>query len=284
MSTFTCKVCGRTHEGFVDPRPTFTPEEVEKRKAAWLAAEAKLDKAPDNVHFERDQMKAWFAYGATMYSGAERLPHTLTTKKGWKDTIFTCVYPHVELKEATAGFQWSTGSTRSPVLIPAGIYAAQSTWTFLLIEESDANGVVIRQTKACENGEEWVDLMVGSEIIPVITKTSWGLTPFGRVLKLTTGHVSEEQPKRVLEPWAAPPRCTECNAIVHADHLEEHRRYRCKPGLHQPPDALHQLAQEAVVANTKRNAELEAMSPEDRDVAIVAWAKDLAAESASVND
>jgi hypothetical protein len=26
MSTFTCKVCGRTHEGFVEPRPTFTTE------------------------------------------------------------------------------------------------------------------------------------------------------------------------------------------------------------------------------------------------------------------
>jgi hypothetical protein len=47
---------------------------------------------------------------------------------------------------------------------------------------------------------------------------------------------------------------------------------------------MRRLAQEASEANDRREAELAAMSPEDRERAIEQWARKLAEESASVND
>ncbi len=53
-----------------------------------------------------------------------------------------------------------------------------------------------------------------------------------------------------------------------------------------PPldDARRALAQAAHDANAKRNAELEAMTPKDREKAIAEWAKQLAADVADLND
>lgn len=164
MSTFRCNACGRAHEGVVEPPPSFPVEEIERRKAAWIAAEAKLDKAPDNEHFERDYTKAWLAYGATLYRRSnERLPDTLTTKKGWHGVTFVCEPP-------------------------------------------------------CETKKVSVELA------------------------------------RVLEPWEPPPRCERCRALVHADHLEDHRRYRCQPGLHQPPlsDAERDVVLEDLAAEAQK--------------------------------
>ena len=244
MSTFICKVCGKGHEGVYDPPPDIAPapEQVEALKAAWLEAEAKLDKSPNNEHFAKAAQKAGFAYYATIPSKVEKLPPTITTRKGRDGLYFVCVWhdekdkpadesPRVELKEATEGFLWSTQTVRSSVFVPAGVHVLRATHTFLRVEVKDENGCVVRISKACENGEEWVDLEAGGQVYTVITKTAWGPTPFGKALK----PAKEDEPERALEPWVAPPRCGDCNAIVHPDHLAEHRQYRCQPGLHQPP-------------------------------------------------
>lgn len=93
MATFTCKLCGRTYEGVLDPTPEFTAEEVETRRLAWLAAEEKLDKSPTNEHFEKAHTKTWFAYMATKSNGVERIPDGLTTKKGASGFFLCCTEP-----------------------------------------------------------------------------------------------------------------------------------------------------------------------------------------------
>ncbi len=50
------------------------------------------------------------------------------------------------------------------------------------------------------------------------------------------------------------------------------------------PPETRALAQRAVEACAKREAELAAMSPEDREKAIEAWAKRLAEDVCSLND
>lgn len=290
MSTFVCKVCGLGHEGVFDSPPDIapTPEVVAKLKADWLAAETKLDKAPTNEHFEKATQKAWLTYAAAAWprSNVERLPSTVTTRRDRDGFYFVCTShdekekppekPRVELKEATTGFLWSTQSVRSSVLVPAGVYVLLASHTFLLVEVKE-NGVA-RTVRACENGEEWVDIEVGAQIQSVIVKTHWGPTPFGLALKPAT----EARPQ--LQAWVPPPRCHICNAYVHPDRRAGHWQYNCKPGLHQPPDPLRKLAHEAVEASAQRNAELEAMSPEDREKAIGAWAKKLADDVANMND
>ncbi len=90
MATFRCKLCGKSFEGVREPEPDFAPEEVEKRRQAWLAAEEKLNKSPDNEHFARAHQKAWFAYMATKSSGVERLPPEMTTRKTKDGYILVC--------------------------------------------------------------------------------------------------------------------------------------------------------------------------------------------------
>jgi hypothetical protein len=50
-----------------------------------------------------------------------------------------------------------------------------------------------------------------------------------------------------------------------------------------PPGTLA-LAEEAVAANAKRNAELAAMSPKEREKAIAEWARKLAEDTALLDD
>lgn len=49
-------------------------------------------------------------------------------------------------------------------------------------------------------------------------------------------------------------------------------------------DSTRDLARAAVESNDRRNAELEAMSPEDREKAIEAWAKQLAEDVCALDD
>lgn len=91
MTAFTCKLCGKSFEGVRDPAPEFTSEEIEARRQAWLAAEEKLVKSPDNEHFVKAQQKAWFAYMATKSSGVERIPDEITTRKIKDGYILVCV-------------------------------------------------------------------------------------------------------------------------------------------------------------------------------------------------
>jgi hypothetical protein len=81
MATFECKVCGKTYEGVPATAPEFTAEDVETRRQAWLAADEKLTKSPDNEHFEKAHQKAWLAYMATQSTGVERVPDALVTGK-----------------------------------------------------------------------------------------------------------------------------------------------------------------------------------------------------------
>jgi hypothetical protein len=53
--------------------------------------------------------------------------------------------------------------------------------------------------------------------------------------------------------------------------------------VNMPPE-VRKLAEAAVEACKKREAELEAMSPEDRQKAIEAWAHKLAEDTAGLND
>jgi hypothetical protein len=226
---FTCKVCGRTHEAVKDPPSVLEPEELEALratlKAAWLASEEKLDKSPNNEHFEKAQRKAWFAYMATVDSGVERLPESVTTRGGRGGLFFTCTW-HVEVEPNTfAGggivesFIYSTAMVRESVFVPPGLHA---------IRGLHENAV----------GEKWVDLDVGKGVVwPVITATHWGPTPLGNALKpVAPGVVAELHVVPPLPPPVPmPPRCVTCNAHVHPDHLAEHRLRRCQPGLHQRP-------------------------------------------------
>ena len=93
VATFTCKLCGRSYEGVREPAPEIAPEEVEKLRQAWLTADEKLTKSPDNEHLERAHQKAWFAYMATKSSGVERIPEALTTKKGPDGFFLLCSTP-----------------------------------------------------------------------------------------------------------------------------------------------------------------------------------------------
>lgn len=94
MATFTCKLCGRTYEGMPASEPDVTaPEEIEKLRQAWVAADEKLSKSPDNEHLERAHQKAWFAYMATKSSGVERVPEGITTKKGSEGFYLLCSVP-----------------------------------------------------------------------------------------------------------------------------------------------------------------------------------------------
>lgn len=49
-------------------------------------------------------------------------------------------------------------------------------------------------------------------------------------------------------------------------------------------ESTRELARQAYEANEKRNAELAAMTPEDREKAIQEWAETLAADVADLND
>lgn len=95
---FTCTVCGKQHAALPPIVPDFTPEEVGKRKTAWLDTEDKLAKSPGNVHLERDAQKAWFAYGETMSNGVPRIPETITTVKRGGAHSLVCV-EHEQLKD-----------------------------------------------------------------------------------------------------------------------------------------------------------------------------------------
>jgi hypothetical protein len=95
MTLFTCRVCGKIHQAVLDPPVAIDPEEAEKLRAIWLAADEKLERSPDNEHFEKACKKAWYAYMATKASGVEKLPDTITTKKGGDGWYFLCV-EHVE--------------------------------------------------------------------------------------------------------------------------------------------------------------------------------------------
>jgi hypothetical protein len=64
-------------------------------------------------------------------------------------------------------------------------------------------------------------------------------------------------------------------------HLIEHPR-EAMIDLMTPE--MRKLAQQAVEANDRREAELAAMSPEDRERAIDQWAKKLAEDTAGLND
>ncbi len=149
MAVFTCKLCGRTYEGVPPTVPDFAPEEVARRRQAWLEADEKLSKAPDNEHLERAYMKAWFAYGETMPRGVESLPEGITTRTGkfGGGSYFACANP-----------------------------------------------------EGCNQAK-----------------------------------VSVEQPPRAPAEHIPTFRCETCNARVAHSHAEEHRRYNCQPGLHQPP-------------------------------------------------
>jgi len=73
--------------------PEFPPEEVTRRRQAWLAAEERLDKAPDNEHFEKAHRKAWFEYMATKSDGVERIPDEWVSKRGWNGYYLACAQP-----------------------------------------------------------------------------------------------------------------------------------------------------------------------------------------------
>jgi hypothetical protein len=56
------------------------------------------------------------------------------------------------------------------------------------------------------------------------------------------------------------------------------------PKVTQWTTAMLAQAEAAAAANAKRNAELEAMSPEDREKAIAEWARRLAEDTAHLDD
>jgi hypothetical protein len=150
VSTFICKLCGRSYEGVFTPPLAFLPGDVEKRRAAWLAADEKLSKSPNNEHLERAYMKAWFSFGETLSSNVEQLPEGITTK---------------------------------PSKFGGGAYFVCS------------NPDGCKQT---------------------------GLSVVGPPLR----EPAEKIPSH---------RCATCNAVVSDKRDEDHRRYTCLPGLHQPP-------------------------------------------------
>jgi hypothetical protein len=59
---------------------------------------------------------------------------------------------------------------------------------------------------------------------------------------------------------------------------------RADQGMDGMTDERRALARRAFESNAKRNAELAAMSPEDREAAIAEWAKKLAGDVAELND
>ena len=70
----------------------------------------------------------------------------------------------------------------------------------------------------------------------------------------------------------------DCGGLWHASWMDPATWFDIDAAL------LRELARSAVEANAKRNAELEAMSPEDREKAIQEWAAKLAGEVADLND
>lgn len=100
---FTCGVCGKKHAALPPLVPDFTDEEKDKRRLAWLEADAKLSKSPGNEHYEKDYNKAWLAYGATMSNGVPRLPDTITTSKKAGEHIFRCTDHEPQQQEGEQG-------------------------------------------------------------------------------------------------------------------------------------------------------------------------------------
>jgi hypothetical protein len=84
---FTCGLCGKGHPALPAIVPDFPPEEVERLRAAWLAAEAKVAWSAKDT---RVLDKAWMQYMATKSNGVPRLPDTITTIKKGGSYIFLC--------------------------------------------------------------------------------------------------------------------------------------------------------------------------------------------------
>lgn len=95
---FKCGICGKEHSALPPLAPDFIPEEVAKRRQAWIEADDKLSKYPGNEHYENDYFKTWFAYGATMSNGVLRIPNTITTSKKAGEFLFKCA-DHEEKEE-----------------------------------------------------------------------------------------------------------------------------------------------------------------------------------------
>jgi hypothetical protein len=111
---FVCAVCGKKHPALPPLVPDFSSEEIQKRKAAWLATEDKLDKSPGNEHYQRDALKAWLSYMATKSNGTPRLPATITTSgKRGKGFFFQCV-EHEQVKEKDSQAQEQCGDGHDP--------------------------------------------------------------------------------------------------------------------------------------------------------------------------
>jgi hypothetical protein len=197
VTMFACKLCGKTYEGIPSVAPAFAAEEVETRRQAWLAAEEKLDKAPDNEHFVKAHQKAWFAYMATKSSGVEKLPDDLmaakapervsyavdivdkdgpqkvVVEKSVTSMFLRCAKRHV-LVEPMQAAVFSYGMIREMRLMPAGEYNPK--------------------TITINHLGETVALFSEGEII---VATHWGPTPFAKAFQLR-----DPEPAKVKEEAA----------------------------------------------------------------------------------
>lgn len=141
------------------PVPEFTPEDVEALRQAWLTAEEKLSKAPDNEHFEKAQQKAWFAYMATKSDGVPRVPSDLMSKKARSGFLLLCAKRHV---------------LETPVEAAVFSYQVQRDMRAMRAGDYDPKDIYVNSI-----GET---VAVFSE--EIIVATHWGPTPFARALQL----------------------------------------------------------------------------------------------------